>query len=217
MMHTDGSDVKRDPSPTSGQERRATVGRRAAASSGAVNRKAEQGRETRALLVAVGREEFGTVGYHGTSLDQLASAAGVTKGALYHHFTGKDDLFRAVYEQVKRDVTEQVAPSFLSRGPWESLVAGCRAMVEAYLQPEVRRITLDSRFGAILLRGALRQAMVGGVISRLPLVPLAQMLNGAITEGCLLVADADDPTPLLDDVHEIIGRILEGLRVSPAS
>jgi AcrR family transcriptional regulator len=232
MMHTDGSDVKRDPLRIAGSERRASVGRRATTSSGTVNRKAEQGRETRALLLSVGREEFGTVGFHGTSLDHIAAAAGVTKGALYHHFSGKDDLFRAVYEQVKRDVTEQVAPSFLSRGPWESLVAGCRAMVEAYLQPEVRRITLldgravlgwasvreiDARFGAILLRGALRQAMVGGVISRLPLVPLAQMLNGAITEGCLLVADADDPAPLLDDVHEIVGRILEGLRVNPRS
>ena len=137
-----------------------------------------------------------------------------------------------MYEQVKRDVTDQVAPSFLGRQPWESLVGGCRAMVEAYLQPEVRRITLldgravlgwaavreiDARFGAILLRGALRQAMVGGVIARLPLVPLAQMLNGAITEGCLLVADADDPAPLLDDVHEIVARILEGLRIGSSS
>jgi AcrR family transcriptional regulator len=232
MMHTDGPDVKHDPLRLAAAEHRDPVSRRATAAPQASKRKAEQGRETRSLLVAVGREQFGTIGFHNTSLEQIASAAQVTKGALYHHFAGKDDLFRAVYEKVKRDVTEQVAPSFLGRGPWESLVCGCRAMVEAYLQPEVRRITLldgravlgwavvreiDSRFGAILLRGALRQAMVGGVISRLPLAPLAQMLNGAITEGCLMLADSVDPGPLLDDVHAVVGRLLEGLRLDPVS
>ena len=72
-----------------------------------------QGDATRAELVRAARELFGEHGYADTSLDEIVTRAGVTKGALYHHFTGKEDLFRAVFEQVHREVTDQVAVVFL--------------------------------------------------------------------------------------------------------
>jgi len=192
-----------------------------------VNKKIAQGESTRASLVVAGRRLFGASGFADTSMEDIASAAGVTKGALYHHFSGKDALFRAVYEQVKREITDQVAPSFLLPDPWDALIAGCQATLDANLDPEVQRIALfdgravlgwevareiDSRYGAIVLRGALRSAMNKGVIERQPLVPLAQMLNGALTEACLLIADAQNSVESRAEVGTVVLRILEGLQ-----
>ncbi len=194
-----------------------------------VNRKVAQGAWTRASLIAAGRKLFGAAGFADTSMEDIAAAAGVTKGALYHHFAGKDALFRAVYEQVKREINLQVAPSFSEPAPWDAVIAGCHATLDAHLDPEVRRIVLydgravlgwevareiESRYGAIVLRGALRGAMNAGVIERQPLVPLAQMLNGALTEACVLIADADDTETTRAEVGAVVQRILEGLRPS---
>lgn len=194
-----------------------------------VNRKIAQGVATRANLVAIGRELFGSDGFGGVSIEQIATAAHVTKGALYHHFVSKEDLFRAVYEQVKRDVTDEVAPSFVEPAPWDALVAGCHALVDAQLAPNVRRIALfegravlgwetareiESRYGPVLLRGALRRAMNAEVIERQPLGPLAQMLNGAINEACLVIADSGDDEQARAEVRAVLTRVLEGLRPS---
>ncbi len=202
-MHTDGTDVKRR------------------------NRKAAQGAETRAALLAVGREHFGAHGFADTSIEEIAAAAGVTKGALYHHFANKEALFRAVYEQVKRDITDAVAPSFLLPDPWEALLAGCQATIDAHLDPTVRRIVLfdgravlgweaaqdiESRYGAIVLRGALRRTMNAGLIGTQPLVPLATIVNGALTAACTLVADSTDADATRAEVGAVIARLLEGLR-----
>jgi AcrR family transcriptional regulator len=195
-----------------------------------VNRKVAQGASTRAALLAAGRKLFGAEGFGGTSIDDIAAAAGVTKGALYHHFSSKDALFRAVYEQVKREITDHVAPSFLEPEPWAALVAGCQATLDAHQDPEVRQIVIadgravlgwevvravESRYGAIVLRGALRKAMHAGVIERQPLGPLAQMLNGALTEACMLIADAerDDADRARSEVGAVVVRLLDGLRV----
>ena len=203
MMHTDGTNVKPG------------------------NRKAAQGAATRAALLEAGLELFGTQGFAETSAEDLAAKAAVTKGALYHHFKGKDDLFRAVYEQVKRDITDTVAPSFLEPDPWTALVHGCLRTVDCHLDPAVQRILLvdgpsvlgpetvrdvELRYGAIVLRGALRKAMNHGVIERQPLATLARLLNGAITEGCTVVASADDPASARAEVDAVITRLLEGLR-----
>lgn len=192
-----------------------------------VNKKVAQGVSTRASLLAAGRTLFGASGFGDTSIEEIAAAAGVTKGALYHHFAGKDVLFRAVYEQVKREITDQVAPSFLEPAPWDAVVTGCQATLDAHLDPAVRRIVvfdgravlgweiareIESHYGAIVLRGALRRAMNAGVIERQPLVLLAQMLNGALTEACLLIADSEDTEQARAEVGAVMLRILEGLR-----
>ena len=131
----------------------------------------------------------------------------MTKGALYHHFGGKEDLFRAVFEQVQRDVSDRAVAEFLGPDAWEALLRGCSLWVDAHLDPSVRRIALqdagavlgweearaiENRFGAVALRGALRKAMHAGVIERQPLRPLSLLLTGALSEGCLYIADAAD-------------------------
>lgn len=192
-----------------------------------VNKKVAQGLETRRVLIAAARDRFGADGYTAASLDQIAVQANVTKGALYHHFRDKQDLFRSVYEQVKLDITDQVAPSFVEPEPWGALVAGCTAMLNAYLDPPTRRITIidgravlgwdavrdiESRFGAVLLRGALRRATNAGIISPQPLTTLAQMLNGALNEACLVIIDAEDQAAARDDAVLVITNLLRGLR-----
>jgi AcrR family transcriptional regulator len=186
-----------------------------------------QGNETRAELLAAARHLFGERGYAGTSLDDIAGRANVTKGALYHHFRGKTDLFQAVYEQVEREVSDQVVTVFLEPDHWHALTAGCQLMIDAQLDPAVQRIALhdarsvlgwdavraiETRYGAVGIRGALRKAMQGGVIERQPLRPLALLLSGALAEACFYVADAADPAVAREEVGKLVVRLLEGLR-----
>ncbi len=192
------------------------------------NKKVQQGAMTRLALLDAARTLFGERGYAATSLDEVVQAAQVTKGALYHHFGGKQELFGAVYEQVKREVSEHAAAAFLEPDPWKDLCAGCHAILDAHLDPLVRRILLhdaqavldadtlrriETRYGAVVLRGALRRAIRAGVIQPLPLKTLALMLTGAFLEGCMAIADADDPVRARADVGNVLTSILEGLRV----
>jgi AcrR family transcriptional regulator len=186
---------------------------------------------TRRALVAAGRELFGGRGYAATSVEDVVRHAGVTKGALYHHFRDKDDLFHAVVENVKGDVTSVVGAAFLAAeaapDSLESVTEGCMAFIDAHLDPAVQRITildaravldaatrreLDGRYEVAVIRGALRRAMRHGVIDQQPLAPLAHILAGALGEACALIAEANGDGTGRDDVTLVIGRLLDGLR-----
>jgi AcrR family transcriptional regulator len=195
------------------------------------DRRVAQGDATRAELVRAARELFGERGYAETSIDEVVARAGVTKGAVYHHFEGKEDLFRAVFEQVHREVTDQVAAVFLGPDPWDALLEGCGLWVDAHLDPSVRRIVLqdaravlgwddvraiENRFGAVALRGALRKAMHAGVLEREPLRPLALLLSGALGEGCLYISESDEPERARGEVRTLITRMLAAFRVGAA-
>jgi AcrR family transcriptional regulator len=191
------------------------------------SRKAQQGEATRRALVDVARKLFGENGYAATSLDEIVAGANVTKGAFYHHYGGKQELFAAVYEQVKLEVSDRFAMAFIEPDPWKDLCAGCHAMLDAHLDPSVQRIVLhdaqavldadairrvDARYGAVVLRGALRRAIRAGIIRPLPLKPLALMLTGAILEGCMAIAGSDDAAQTREDIGIVLTGLLEGLR-----
>jgi AcrR family transcriptional regulator len=191
-----------------------------------------QGEETRTALIAAARELFGDQGYAATTLDEIAARTGLTKGAVYHHFGGKRELFQAVFEQVQREVSDRVVTVFLEPDHWWALTEGCQLMIDAQLDPAVQRIALhdarsvlgwdtvrsiENRYGAVGIRGALRKAMQGGVIQQQPPRPLALMLAGAIAEACFHVADAADPVAAREEVRVLIVRFLEGLRVPVAA
>src|SRR5687768_10283751 len=98
---------------------------------------------TTKALVDAARELFARDGYEATLLDDVARAAGVTKGALYHHFGGKKGLFRAVFEAEERRLMRMTGKaSAAHRDPWKGFYEGCRAYLEAVLDPGVQRITL---------------------------------------------------------------------------
>ena len=105
-----------------------------------------QAEATRSLLIEVARESFTEHGYAATSIDDIIQQAGVARGALYHHFSGKEALFRAVYETVEAEVVSRVMEAAGSRtSPWEAVRAGLSAFLDACLEPSFRRIVvLDS-------------------------------------------------------------------------
>jgi AcrR family transcriptional regulator len=192
------------------------------------DKRVAQGDITRAALFAAARKLFGEQGYADTSTEEIVAAAGVTKGALYHHFTDKVTLFRVVFETVEQEVSDKVVVEFLRPDALESLHKGCRLWIEAHLDPEVRRIALtdaravlgwedarsiETRYGAVALRGALRKAMYAGVLQQRPLRPLALMLAGALGEACLYVADSEDQDAATDEACALIVDLLFGLRV----
>lgn len=194
------------------------------------DRREAQGDATRLALLSAARDLFGANGYAATSIEDVAARAGVTKGALYHHFGGKANLFQEVYEQVMREVSDRVVSVFLEPDHWTALTAGCQLMIDAQLDPAVRRIALhdarsvlswdvvhliESRYGAVGIRGALRKAMHGGVVEPQPLRPLALLIAGALSEACFYVADADDPVQAREEVGRLVVRILEGLKTRP--
>jgi AcrR family transcriptional regulator len=189
----------------------------------------EQGAATQEALISAARHLFGTRGYGETSLDAIVAAAGVTKGALYHHFSGKQQLFAAVFEQVKRDLSSQLAPALQTQDPWTGIVAACRTYIEIHTPPAVERIVLrdaravlnpdawrrvDSQWGAVMFRGAFRRAMNRGAFARLPLNTLAMIVTGALAEACLLVADAENPETARTEAVAVVVRLLEGLRAA---
>lgn len=202
MIHTDGTLVK--------------------------SKKVAQGEATRDALIAAARELFGSKGYADTSLDEIVRASGVTKGALYHHFTGKEGLFRVVFESVKQELSRAVAEVQMPPTPWESLLAGCRTFIELHTDPAVQRIVLldaravlsweawrevDRQWGTVILRAGLRRGMTRGILEPQPLNSLAAILSGALTEACMLVANADDPATARIEAIGIVERLLQGLRV----
>jgi AcrR family transcriptional regulator len=182
---------------------------------------------TRAALIEAARTLFGTRGYVATSTEEIVARAGVTKGALYHHFADKVGLFRAVFEQVQQEISDAAAAEFMQPDSWDSLLVGCRLWVDAHSDPAIRQIVLvdarvvlgweqaraiETRFSTVVLRGALRKAMNAGVIERKPLRPLAVMVIGALSEACLYVAAADDPPAARSEVNDLIESLLRGLR-----
>ncbi len=191
---------------------------------------------TRRRLLASARQLFGANGFNGTSVDEVVRAAGVTKGALYHHFADKDALFRAVVEEVKADVTTTAANAFFAADvgddQLERLHVVCQEMIDAHLDPAVQRITVvdaravldartrrdvDTRYEVAALRGALRSAMRAGAIERQELGPLAHLIASAIFEACALIVEAPDPSSARTEVAAVLNRLLDGLqpRVAP--
>lgn len=190
----------------------------------------ERGDATRDALVEVARRLFGQQGFNATSLEEIVSEAGVTKGALYHHFSDKEELFLAVVEVVRRDTTTLLQDLFLLPDSFSALVAGCQAIFDAYLDPSVRQIVLidarsvlspmayrelRNRDESAFVRATLRRAMREGSLETQPLRPLAAMLTGAIGEACTLIADADDPRATRAEVDQVLNRLIEGLRAEP--
>lgn len=193
----------------------------------------ERSEATTRALVESARELFASEGYSDTQLDDVVRAAGVTKGALYHHFRGKADLFRAVFEHEQRRLAKVVSDAYhRQRDPWKGFAAGCRALLEAQLEPGLQRITLldapavlgweqmreiGSRYCLELVKKGLEEAIAAGQIAPRPIDPIAHLVVGAVSEGSMMVARADDQRAaarrLLTELH----TLLDAFRSTPKS
>jgi AcrR family transcriptional regulator len=191
--------------------------------------KGEQSEMTRAALIATARELFAERGYAAVGTEEIVRATGVTRGALYHHFAGKMELFQAVYEEVERQLVERIAASAMSAAgdPLQALHAGAQAFLDACEDPAVQRIALVDapsvlgwekwraiglEYGFGLVQGTVQAAMDAGLIEQQPVRPLSHLLLGAIDEGAMLVARADDGGETRQQVGASITRFLEALR-----
>ena len=191
-------------------------------------RKAEQRDATRATLLSVARELFTERGYAATSTTEIADQAGLTRGALYHHFTAKDDLFRAVFEQLEQEVVDRVARGAAAgTDSLEQMRLGSHAFLDACLDPAVQRIVLlegpavlgwetwqeiEEQHGYGLVAAAVEAAIGAGLIDAQPVAPLAHVLFGALSQAGLTVARADDPGVARTEMEAAMDRLLEGLR-----
>ena len=166
---------------------------------------------TRAALIGAARRLFAERGYGGVGTPEIAAAAGVTRGALYHQFAGKAALFLAVYEQVEQELAERIGARVAAAGvadPLDALTAGLDAFLDACAEPEVQRIALIEapavlgwetwrevglRHGLGLTEAVLEAAIAAGRIAPQPVRPLAHVLIGALDEAALFIARAGRP------------------------
>jgi AcrR family transcriptional regulator len=190
--------------------------------------KAEQTDATRTALSAAARQLFTERGYAATSTTEIVERAGVTRGALYHHFAAKQALFREVFEQLEGEVTKHVAREALtSTDPLEQLRRGTRAYLDVCIDPAVQRVVLvegpsvlgwetwqeiEQRYGYGLVVAGVEAAIGAGLIAAQPVEPLAHVLFGALTEAGMVVARADDPGAARADMEAAMDRLLDGLR-----
>ena len=191
-------------------------------------RRAEYSEATRQALVDSAVDLFTKRGYAGTSLDEVVKRARVTKGALYHHFSGKQALFEAAFTQVETRTIESLTALVTGEGePWDVAVAGLRAYVRKCLEPEYQRIIVhegpvvmgwarwreaEEHFSFGLLRTAVQLLVDAGEIEDAPVEIMARLLFGALSAGASTIASSSDPKRTGREVERAILRVLEGLR-----
>ncbi|WP_331763716.1 TetR/AcrR family transcriptional regulator [Streptomyces anthocyanicus] len=186
----------------------------------------ERTRATKGALVAAARELFIGNGFSAISLDAICTKAGVTRGAFYHHFTNKEHIFREVYAADQKELAAIVRRAFRAeQDPWDGLAAGCRALLEASLEPAVRQITLVEAPGALdwstmrtiqtgckeQMRRGLEIAIEAGCIPDRPLGPLTSLLYGGIGEIALDLADSTDQRTVLENSLAELDLVLAGV------
>jgi AcrR family transcriptional regulator len=190
--------------------------------------KAQRSEATRAKLVRIARDLFARRGYSDVGTEEIVRRAGVTRGALYHHFRDKRDLFQAVVEQIEDEVMQKVAATALAEGdPWEQQSAAIGAFLDVCLEPAVQRIILtdapsvlglaawreiEAKYGLALVQAGLQSIMDAGYIDEQPIEPLAHLVLGALTEGGLLIGRSEDRETARAEVGESLDRLLTGLR-----
>ncbi|WP_326565355.1 TetR/AcrR family transcriptional regulator [Amycolatopsis rhabdoformis] len=185
----------------------------------------ERSDSTRAALVGAARELFGARGYHDVPAEEITRTAGVTRGALYHHFGDKVGLFRAVVEELEIELTAEVA-SAMSDSSVAGMTRALGVFLDACLRPEVQRISLtdapavlgwdvwreiEAEHGLGLLISSLSAAQTAGLIVDVPVRALAQLVMSAVMEAARMIAAAPDPAAVRGETEVVLAGWLGGL------
>ena len=182
---------------------------------------------TRRAVLAAARSLFGKKGYVQTSVDEIADAARVTKGAVYHHFAGKEALFRAVLAEVEVEAEARAAGAGDPEGPpIDQIVARVNAYLDAALDEEMRRIALidapavlglepegsvDQHPGHVDLRSFIAASTARGQIIDLDPDLLTHLIRGLVWLSGLQIAHASDPDVTRSALGEALDAMLRGL------
>jgi len=186
-----------------------------------------KGQATRTRIVDAAGELFAKRGYQDTSIEDVLDKSGISRGALYHHFRDKEELFVAVLEAVEARIADATVKA--SRGiadPVGALLAGCNAWLDVSRDPAIRQIVLvdapavlgwqkwreiDARYGFGLLKGSLRAAAEAGRLSPTLIEPLAHVLLAAVLEIALLMARANDAPGSVKQAKAALRELIEKL------
>lgn len=196
-----------------------------------VNRRsqAERSAATRAALVRAARVLFAQHGFSGVGTETIVAAAGVTRGALYHQFAGKTELFETVYEAIEEDLASGLGELIAAAGvtdPIEAMRLGANAWLDACGEQEVQQIVLldgpavlgwarwreiGMRYALGLIEGLLSHAIAVGRIPPQPVHALAHVLVGALDEAGLYIARAEDQPAASEEMRTVIATLVTGL------
>lgn len=187
----------------------------------------EKAAETRDALLRAARQLFAANGFHATGTTEIVARAGVTRGALQHHFPRKEDLFLAVFQQVEEDMLAATAPDAGIAGEgWATLKANVGAFLDAATHPEVQRIILldgpavlgwaewrrlEAHYGLGLITSAVEDGMAAGHIRRQAAGPLAHMILSIIDEAALMIANSPTPETAKADARTALETLLSTL------
>jgi AcrR family transcriptional regulator len=191
---------------------------------------AERAAETRDALIGAARPLFASVGFADASLETIVRNAGVTRGALYHHFADKTELFAAVFERVEAEMAVRMAEAVGAAGhsdPVEIMRLCSGLWLDACAEPEIQRIVLlealavlgwerwsdiGHRYNIGFVKGLLTDAIESGSIPRQPVEATALTIMGALREATLYIARADDQRRARADAGAVMDRLLDALR-----
>jgi len=201
-----------------------------------INRRtqAERSAATRDALVTAARGLFGARGYANVGTEEVVRAAGVSRGALYHHFADKAELFAAVLQSVEEMTNARIVAAVTAAGPDDPIAAmrlGTAAFLDICTEPETARIMLidgpavlgaqawneaGSEEDMDLVVQLINRGIELGRIPPQPAVPLARILNGALREAVLYLAGAPDPAAARDQVGAVLNRIIDSVAAGGA-
>lgn len=194
------------------------------------SRREEYAEATRQALVDAAGDLFAERGYAGTSIEDIARGARVTRGALYHHFAGKQEVFVAVFEDLEARMVGALPVFDGAQDPeavWEQVVGAFDAALDLCLDPRFQRIgliegpavlgwqrwrELAERYDLGLIRDALTALTAAGLIRPQPVELLARVLFAALSEAALTIAASDDPPRTRAEAGALLRTLLEGLR-----
>ncbi|WP_062047417.1 TetR/AcrR family transcriptional regulator [Bacillus sp. JCM 19034] len=189
-----------------------------------MKRTKEEAEVTIENLISIARKQFTLRGYHKTSLEDLVKEAGVTRGALYHHFKNKKGLFLTVFERIQLEIAEQVeSEAAKSTDVWRQLLNGCQAFIMSAIKEDNRQILLidgpavlgwetwrqmDESYSMKSLYEQLHLMQAAGHLRPTSIEALTHILSGAMNESALWLAQQSDYKSKLEDVMNVLTQTI---------
>ncbi|MDI5976191.1 TetR/AcrR family transcriptional regulator [Amycolatopsis magusensis] len=195
------------------------------------SRRLDYSESTRSALVTSAVGLFTERGYAGTSLDEVARRARVTKGALYHHFSGKQALFEAAFDAVENEVIDRLRKVRNGpEAPWERAVLCLRTFIKCCLEPEYQRLVVheapvvmgwerwreaEEHFSFGLVRDSIEELVDAGELEQVPVDTTSRLLFGALSSAATVIAGSADPQQVSAEVEAVVIALLSRIRVTP--